>query len=147
MTQIPRPTAQTPATPPVGAAMGPAGGSAGQQDLALRLATALESVVGPAMRATIHAGQWENLASAKLLDDTELLDAIVAYRQGQDRRFTARQIQDAVLAVLDTRQVSLWLEHPQDTTTPCGSLHPEDAGHVARWVAETLSAITEEPNV
>jgi hypothetical protein len=88
-------------TPPVRRATEPAGGSTGEQGLALR----------------------------------------------QDRRFTLRQIQDAVMAVLDTRQVSLWLEHPQNTTTPCGSLHPEDAGHVARWVAETLTDITEEPNV
>jgi hypothetical protein len=95
--------------------------------------------------------QWEGIdtlaVANSMLANTELLDAIVAYRQEQDRRFTARQIQDAVLAVLDTRQVSLWLEHPQNTTTPCGSLHPEDAGHVARWVAETLTDITEEPNV
>lgn len=54
--------------------------------------------------------------------------------------FTAEQVYAAVMAVLDQRPVSLWLETPQDTTTPSGHLHPEDAGHVARRVVEQLQS-------
>lgn len=54
--------------------------------------------------------------------------------------FTAEQIYAAVLAVLDQCAVALWLDMPQDSTTPMGRMHPEDAGHVARWVVERLQA-------
>lgn len=52
--------------------------------------------------------------------------------------FTPQQVQEAIWTVLDQHPVSLLLDQPQDTTTPSGHLHPEDVGHVARWVAELL---------
>ncbi|AXQ64466.1 hypothetical protein L3Y19_gp121 [Gordonia phage Neville] len=56
-----------------------------------------------------------------------------------EQLFTAAQVQQAVYDVLDDNCVSLWLQEPQDdTTTPFGLVHPEDVGHIGRWVIERL---------
>lgn len=52
--------------------------------------------------------------------------------------YTENQIQQAVYDVLDSNQFSLWLPKPSKSSTPHGNIHPEDIGHIGRWVIEKL---------
>ncbi|SDT84519.1 hypothetical protein [Gordonia westfalica] len=80
-------------------------------------------------RAALNADV--NRLSADRLESEATADDVVEKAE----QFTAEQVRDAIIEVLDQNAVSLWLPYGD---TPHGTVHPEDVGHVARWVVAKL---------